>query len=126
MDHILANKAVFKTATDIAGNVGLIGGLGMAAAGRGAVQEAGIGLAAAGLLSKIVSAATTPAADTRSWDNLPQFLSFAAIPLAPGQHTATIEFLDAMGRPLPGSTKTVTINVTPNKDAVVFLSDRRS
>ena len=26
MDHVLGNKAVFKTATDVAGNVGIIGG----------------------------------------------------------------------------------------------------
>jgi hypothetical protein len=127
MDHILANKAVFKSATDIAGNVGLIGGLTMAAAGGNqTTREAGLGLAAAGLISKIVSAVATPAADTRSWDNLPQFLSFAAIPLPPGQHSATVEFLDAGGRPVPGLTKNVTLNVVPNKDTVVFISDRPS
>jgi hypothetical protein len=126
MDHVLANKAVFKRTTDVAGNVGLMGGLGMAAAGHGAVQEAGLGLAAAGLVSMIVSAATTPAADTRAWDNLPQYLSFAAVELAPGPHTATIDFLDAFGRPLAGLTRTVTINAVSNKDAVVFLSDHQS
>jgi hypothetical protein len=126
MDHVLANKAVFKTATDVAGNVALIGGLGMAAAGHGSVEEAGLGLAAAGLISKIVSGVTTPAADTRSWDNLPQFLSFAAVELPPGQHTATVEFLDASGRPIASLGKTLTINVVPNKDTVVFISDHRS
>jgi hypothetical protein len=127
MDHILANKAVFKSVTDTAGNVGLIGGLAMAAAGpNSATREAGLGLAAAGLISKIVSAVTTPAADTRAWDNLPLYLSFAAVALPPGQHTATVEFLDAGGRPLVGLTRTVTINVVPNKDVVVFLSDRQS
>ena len=38
MDHILANKAVFKSATDTAGDVGLMGGLGMAMAGRRSTQ----------------------------------------------------------------------------------------
>ena len=126
MDHVLANKAVFKTATDVAGNVGLIGGLGMAAAGHGATRDAGLGLAAAGLISKIISAATTPAADTRSWDNLPQYLSFAAAHLSPGQHTATVEFLDGAGHSLPSLTKTLTFNVTPNKDSVLFVSDHPS
>jgi hypothetical protein len=127
MDHILANKAVFKSATDTAGNVGLIGGLGLAVAGHNdATREAGLGLAAAGLVSKIIAAATTPAADTRSWDNLPQYLSFAAIQLPPGQHNATVEFLDASGRPVVGLTKNVTINVVPHKDSVVFVSDRQS
>lgn len=126
MDHVLANKAVFKTATDVAGTVGLAGGLGMALAGRGATREAGLGLAAAGLVSKIVSAVTTPAADTRSWDNLPQYLSFASMELIPGEYVATVEFLDSGGRPVAGSTKTVTFTVVPNKDTVIFVSDRRT
>jgi hypothetical protein len=126
MDHVLANKAVFKSATDVAGNVGLMGGLGMAMAGNGTTREAGLGLAAAGLVSKIVSAVTTPVADTRAWDNLPEYLTFAAVRLPPGSHTATIEFLDQAGRPMPSLTRTVTINSVPDKDAVVFISDRRS
>jgi hypothetical protein len=124
MDHILANQAVFKSATDVAGNVGLISGL-IIAQNRD-TREIGLGLAAAGLLSKIVSAATTPAADTRAWDNLPQYLSFAAVPLPPGEHQATVEFLDPSGRPLTNLTRTMTINVKTDRDTVVFLSDRRS
>ena len=125
MDHILGNKAVFKTATDVAGNVGLIGGLATAAASRDrTTQEVGLGIALAGLVSKVVSAATVPAADTRSWDNLPRYLSFASLPLSPGQHVATIEFLDPAGQVLPNLTKTITINiVTADRDKVVFVSD---
>ena len=125
MDHILGNKAVFKTATDVAGNVGLIGGLATAAASRDrTTQEVGLGIALAGLVSKIVSAATVPAADTRSWENLPRYLSFASMPLPPGQHVATIEFLDPAGQVLPNLTKTITINiVTADRDKVVFVSD---
>jgi hypothetical protein len=127
MDHILANKAVFKSATDVAGDVGLVGGITMAAVGRdSATREAGLGLAAAGLVSKIVSAVTTPAADTRSWDNLPEYLSFAAVTLPPGQHSATVEFLDAAGRPVAGMTKNVTLTVVSGRDTVVFVSDRRT
>ena len=127
MDHILANKAVFKSATDTVGNVGLIGGLLVAGtSGDRTAREVGLGLAAAGLVSKIVSAVSTPAADTRAWDNLPQFVSFAAVALAPGQHTASIEFLDAAGRPLTGRTRTVTLTVVPDRDTVVFISDRSS
>src|ERR1035438_8182515 len=125
MDHILGNKAVFKTATDVAGNVALIGGLATAAASRDrTTQEVGLGIALAGLVSKVVSAATVPAADTRSWDNLPRYLSFASLPLSPGQHVATIEFLDPAGQVLPNLTKTITINiVTADRDKVVFVSD---
>ncbi len=127
MDHILANKAVFKSATDTAGTVGLMGGLAMAAAGgNSATRNAGLGLAAAGLVSKIVSAVTTPAADTRCWDNLPNYLSFAAVSLPPGQHSATVEFLDASGRPVVGLTKNVSLSVVPGRDTVVFVSDRQT
>ncbi len=125
MDHVLANKAVFKSATDTAGSVALIGGLGTAAmSDNRTAQEVGLGIALAGLVSKIVSAATVPAADTRSWENLPRYLSFASVPLPPGQHVATIQFLDASGRVIPNLTKTVTINITTtDRDKVVFVSD---
>jgi hypothetical protein len=124
MDHILANQAVFKNATDAAGNIGLIGGL--AVASHRDTREIGLGIAAAGLVSKLVSAATTPAADTRAWDNLPNYLSFAAVSLPHGEHVATVEFLDQSGRPLAKLTKKITINVPEDRDAVVFISDRTS
>src|SRR5438876_9832064 len=127
MDHILANKAVFKTATDTAGNVGIIGGR-IPAGQQGqhsAADEVGLGLLAAGVISKIFSAATTPAADTRAWDNLPQYLSFAALRLSPGQHSVTVEFLDAGGNPLPGLTRAVNIQVADApRDTVIFVSDK--
>jgi hypothetical protein len=51
-------------------------------------------------------------------------LSFAATELPPGQHVATVEFLDAGGQPLSNLTKTITINVPADKrDKVVFVSD---
>jgi len=125
MDHILGNKAVFKSTTDAVGNVALIGGLATAAASDNrTAQEVGLGIALAGLVSKVVSAATVPAADTRSWDNLPRYLSFVSVPLPPGQHVATIQFLDATGRAVPYLTKTITINITTtDRDKVVFVSD---
>ena len=125
MDHVLGHKAVFKSATDTVGNVALIGGLTTAAAsGNRTAQEVGLGIALAGLVSKVVSAATVPAADTRSWDNLPRYLSFAGVPLPPGRHVATIQFLDANGRALANLTKTVTLDITTtDRDKVVFVSD---
>jgi hypothetical protein len=125
MDHILGNKAVFKSATDTAGNVALIGGLATAAASNNrTAQEVGLGIALAGLVSKVVSAATVPAADTRSWENLPRYLSFVNVPLPPGQHVATIQFLDASGQVHPNLTKTITVNITTtDRDKVVFVSD---
>jgi hypothetical protein len=125
MDHILGNKAVFKSTTDTAGNVALVGGLATAAASHDrTTQEVGLGIALAGLVSKVISSATVPAADTRAWDNLPHYLSFASLPLPPGQHVATIQFLDPAGQVLPNLTKTITINITTaDRDKVVFVSD---
>jgi hypothetical protein len=125
MDHVLGNKAVFKSTTSTVGTAAIIGGAIAANQHNRTSQEVGLGLIAAGALSKIISAATTPAADTRSWDNLPRFLTFAHMALPPGQHTARVEFLDAAGRLLPSLTKTITINVpADSKDKIVFVSDQ--
>jgi len=125
MDHILGNKAVFKATTDTVGNVALIGGLTTAAvSGDRTAQEVGLGIALAGLVSKVVSAATVPAADTRTWDNLPHYLSFASLPLPVGPHVITVQFLDPAGRVLPNFTKTINLNITTtDRDTVVFVSD---
>ena len=125
MDHILANKAVFKTSTDVAGTAAIIGGAIAASQNNRTSQQVGLGLIAAGLISKIVSATTTPAADTRAWANLPRYLSFASFSLPPGQHTARIEFFDQAGRPLPNLTKIINLNISSDgKDKVVFVSDK--
>ncbi len=126
MDHVLANKAVFKTTTDIVGTAAIASGAILAATDHSdAGLGIGLGLVAAGVVSKIISSATTPAADTRSWDNLPHYLSFAALRLAPGQHTATVEFRDPTGYTLPNLTKTITLNVPADPhDVVVYVSDR--
>ena len=101
MDHILGNKAVFKSTTDTIGNVALIGGLGTAVMSHDrTAQEVGLGIALAGLVGKAISAASTPEADIRAWDNLPRYLSFASLSLPPGPHTATVEFRDASGQPV--------------------------
>jgi hypothetical protein len=126
MDHILANKAAFKEGTDVGGDVALITGGVLATTGQREAQYAGVGLLAAGLISKLVSAGTTPAADTRSWDNLPLYLGFAALELPPGQHTATVDFLDDKNRKISGFTKTITFEITPGIDKVIYISDKSS
>ncbi len=125
MDHILGNKAVFKSTTDAAGTVAMLGGFTTAAASHDrTAQEVGLGIALAGLATKIVSAATVPAADTRAWDNLPRYLSFASVPLPAGQHVATIQFLNSAGQVQANLTKTITLNITTtDRDKVVFVSD---
>lgn len=128
MDHILANKAVFKSTTSAIGDAAIISGAVLATTQHGrksVADEVGAGLIVAGLLSKIVSATTTPAADTRSWDNLPRYLSFAKLSLPPGEHAVTVEFQDQSGRPLPNLTKTLTVDVPGGSDdKVVFVSDQ--
>lgn len=129
MDHVLKNKAVFKTSTDIAGKVGMIAGTETALAGlqshNQTAGEIGLGLLAAGVITEIVSANVTPHADIRTWDNLPRYLTFTALTLPPGPHIATVEFLNEIGEPLPNLTKTITIDVSADKhDKVVFVSDR--
>ena len=125
MDHVLANKAVFKSTTDAFGNAAIIGGA-VTASGVHGGEEVGLGLIAAGILSKLVSAATTPQADTRTWENLPGYLSFVALQLPLGPHTATVEFTDAAGRLVPSLSKTINFTVTAGNDAVLFASDHNS
>ncbi len=132
MDHVLGNKAAFKENTDNFGNAALIGAVGTAQYGRG--EDAGtaaLGLAAVGLISKLASSATTPEADIRTWDNLPQYLSVRALNLSPGDHQATLTFYDASGAVLANRTQQFTISVPqpstsigPASGAlVVFRSD---
>jgi hypothetical protein len=124
MDYILANKAVFKDTTDNFGNAALVSGAILATqGGRGSnLDEIGAGLLVAGLLSKVVSAATTPAADTRCWDSLPNLLGFAALKLPPGRRTGTIEFLGPGGQVT--ASRQVSFDVALQRDTVLFLSDR--
>lgn len=126
MDHVLANKAVFKKTTDSIGTAAIISGAIIASgpdSRHSHNDEIGLGLILAGLLSKGFSAATTPEADTRQWDNLPQFISFASVKLPPGTNVVTVEFNDARGVANPTLTKTITVNVPPDRDKVVFVSD---
>jgi hypothetical protein len=124
MDHVLANKAVFKATTSAVGDAALIGGLMTAAASDSHTsQNIGLGIALAGLLTKVVSASTAPQADTRTWDNLPQFLSFATASLTPGQHNVIVAFHDANGKAVPDLTKSLTVDVPADRDKVVFVSD---
>ena len=112
MDHILGNKAAFKQRTDTVGDVALVGGLGAATFGTG--KDSGnlaLGLVAVGLLSKVASAATQTEADVRAWNNLPRYLSFAALRLPPGEHPARLTFHNAAGRELVNRTQTFVISV---------------
>jgi hypothetical protein len=131
MDHVLGNKAVFKQASDTVGDVALMGAVVAADRPGRNTDKTALALATVGILSKIASSATTPQADIRAWDNLPQYLSFAALELSPGEHAATLEFLDAQAQPVRSLTQNITILVPPAdpsvgakpSDIVIFLSE---
>jgi tetratricopeptide (TPR) repeat protein len=133
MDHILGNKAYFKTGADVAGDAALFGAViahdnARRREWRGgdgdSADATALGLGLVGLISKVAAAATQPQADTRQWDNLPQRLSFASIKLPPGEHVGRLEFLDHDGNVLAQRTQQVTISVpSDGRDAVVFLSE---
>ena len=125
MDHVLGNKAVFKKSTDIGGTAAIVGGAVLATSRNREAQLAGLALAGAGVVTKIFSAAATPEADVRMWDNLPLYLSFVALELPAGQQTLTVDFLDGTGRVIAGQTKTVNLNVPAGAgDKVVYVSDK--
>lgn len=122
MDHILANQAVFKRTTDTVGDLALVSGLILAQDRK--TQEAGLGLAAVGLVSKLFSAATTPRADTRTWDNLPKFIAFGSLHLPPGPHDVDVEFLNDQRQPIPSRKQTIRIQVNaPPRDTVIIISE---
>jgi tetratricopeptide (TPR) repeat protein len=133
MDHILGNKAYFKTSANMAGDVAFVGAVVAADEARRRDREgrddngagrAAVGLGILGVAGKIASAATQAEADTRQWDNLPQRLSFAAIQLPPGEHPASLEFLGIDGQVLEQRTQRVILSVTADeRDTVVFLSE---
>lgn len=124
MDHILANQAVFKSTTDTAGDAALLSGL-ILTQGKN-TQDVGLGLVAAGLVSKLFSAAAAPQADTRDWDNLPHYLTFGTMSLPPGNHSLTIEYLDESGNVIPSMTRTEQVVVNPlPSDTVLYFSDTK-
>jgi tetratricopeptide (TPR) repeat protein len=123
MDHILGNKAVFKDVTAVVGVGEMVGGA-VLLADRD-TRGIGAGLLALGALTEVVSAVTVPEADTRMWESLPQYLSFAAITASPGQHQATVDFLDTYDHPILGLSKTITLNVpSGTRDTVIYISDQ--
>jgi hypothetical protein len=133
MDHILGNKAYFKSGANAVGDLALAGAViasdqarrrdrrGQDADGSGA---AALGLGILGVLGKVAAAATRTEADVRQWNNLPQRLSFAAIKLPTGEHVGRIEFIGRDGHVLAQRTQSVAISVkAEDRDTVIFLSE---
>ncbi len=136
MDQILGNKASFKRNTDAVGDLALTGAVVSSHVSNS--RDSAIATAAllgVGLVSKILSSATQTQADTRCWDNLPRFLSFAALKLPPGTHEAELIFHDDKGKAYPQQTQRFTITVPDPatlplgqapKDVVVYRSQMRN
>ena len=126
MDHVLANKAVLKGSTDAFGNAAIVSGSVLAIGGsrrHSAADEIGAGLLVAGVIAKLVSSATTPSADVRMWDNLPNYIGFSAFQVPPGEQRLSAEFIDAAGRITLKRDVTFTVS-SGGRDTVLFLSDR--
>ena len=135
MDHILGNKAQFKTAANVAGDIALAGSVVANDTARrrdrrgkddNDAEAAAIGLGILGVIGKVASAATHAEADTRQWDNLPQRLSFAALTLRPGEYVGRLEFLDREGNVLVQRSRPVKFTVMPEgRDTVLFFSEHK-
>ena len=111
VDHILAGKAVFKSATDIGGDAAIVAGAGTAATSRSETQSlVGLGLIVGGIVSKAVSGASKPEADIRTWDNLPHSLFLTGLHVPAGPVKITVDALDAAGAKVGSESRTVTIS----------------
>ena len=122
MDLVLARKATVKKVGDTIGDVGTVPGVVLVDYEDS--RDAGLALLGVGLVGKFIGNSVEPRADTRTWNNLPQHLSFAALNLPVGEHPATVDFIDATGAALPDRQKSVLFNVQAGRDTVLLVADR--
>ena len=122
MDLILARKANVKKVGDTIGDIGTVPGVVLV--DYEDTRDAGLALLGVGLVGKFIGNSVEPRADTRTWNNLPQHLSFAALQLPAGEHPATVDFLDTTGAALPDRKKSVLLTVQAGRDTVVLVADR--
>jgi len=71
-----------------------------------------------------VGGSTQPRSDTRTWNNLPQYLAFASMRLPPGKHPVEVDFFDENDNLIPDLSRKLTINVKPKGDTIVFVADK--
>lgn len=122
MDLVLARKATVKKVGDTIGDVGTVPGVVLV--DYEDTRDAGLALLGVGLVGKFIGNSVEPRADTRTWNNLPQHLSFVALNLPVGEHPATVDFIDATGAALPDRQKSVLFNVQAGRDTVLLVADR--
>jgi tetratricopeptide (TPR) repeat protein len=99
---VLDGKAEFKDGMNTAAAIGVGGGLGMINAGSryndNNMAAAGAIVLFVGLMAHAAAAATTPEADLRYWDNLPDNLHFATLSVPPGEVSVTMA--DSLNKPV--------------------------
>ena len=122
MDLVLARKATVKKVGDTIGDVGTVPGVVLV--DYEDTRDAGLALLGVGLVGKFIGNSVEPRADTRTWNNLPQHLSFAALNLPVGEHPATVDFISATGAALPDRQKSVFLTVQAGRDTVLLVADR--
>ena len=122
MDLVLARKATVKKVGDTIGDVGTVPGVVLV--DYEDTRDAGLALLGVGLVGKFIGNSVEPRADTRTWNNLPQHLSFAALNLPVGKHSATVDFIGATGAALPDRQKSVLLTVQAGRDTVLLVADR--
>lgn len=121
-DLTLAQKAAAKKNGDAIGDIGFFPGLILTQ--PDSTRDLGLGLLGAGLVGKALGGTIKPSADTRSWNNLPQHLAFAALLLPAGPQVLKIDFHDARGNLIPSLRRRLTLNVKTKGDTVVFVADK--
>ena len=122
MDLVLARKATVKKVGDTIGDIGTVPGVVLV--DYEDTRDPGLALLGVGLVGKFIGNSVEPRADTRTWNNLPQHLSFAALNLPVGEYSATVDFIDATGAALPDRQKSVLFNVQAGRDTVLLVADR--
>ncbi len=116
VDYILQGKASFKEGTETAA-VAL--GIGAVMASEHNDVATGV-LGGLAVLSAVASAAATPEADIRTWDNLPHSIYLLSLELPPGTQVFEVVGLSASAQRIDGLT--VTVNVEPDDPVgVVFV-----
>ena len=122
MDLVLARKATVKKVGDTIGDVGTVPGVVLV--DYEDTRDAGLALLGVGLVGKFIGNSVETRADTRTWNNLPQHLSFVALNLPVGEHPATVDFIGATGAALPDRQKSVLLTVQAGRDTVLLVADR--
>ena len=110
MEGIRKGKAVFKTASTVAGAVLLSQSVNTRGDTGRTQAIVGGSLLLAGLL-------TSAGADVRHWPTLPSSVHVLTVQVPPGEHEFDVDFLDGGGRPLPELRQHASVTVPEEGEA---------